>query len=157
MRRIDWKEYVLVVVLVFIACIATVTLAQAPKTGTKPAPAASATHDDVGQPLGVITAGRSRSFTAQTATGQTTGYTLGGILINHTANLVVTGAPTGCTYRLQGSRDGTNWFNISGTDITCTASAVASYANFPAQYVRGNLLTLTGGTTPSVTLQYIGK
>lgn len=102
--------------------------------------------------------GFQKTFTAQTAVGATaTSGLMRGIPIAHTAELVVTGAPTGCTYRLQGSRDGVTWFNISAADITCTSSTVAFENGKPAVSVRGNLLTLTGGTTPSVTLKYIGK
>ena len=107
--------------------------------------------------------GISKTFTAQTAVGQTTGYAVAsagaqaGIPVNHTIELITTGAPSGCTYRLQGSSDGTTWFNISAADITCTSSTVSFEANKPAKYVRGNLLTLTAGTSPTVTLKYIGK
>lgn len=102
--------------------------------------------------------GFQKTFTAQTATGTTaTSGLMRGIPVAHTIELVVTGGPTGCTYRLQGSRDGTTWFNISAADITCTTSTVAFENGKPAVSVRGNLLTLTGGTTPSVTLKYIGK
>ena len=101
--------------------------------------------------------GFSTAFTAQTAVGQTTGRGMRGIAAQHTIELITTGAPTGCTYRLQGSRDNVTWFNISAADITCTTSTVAFEANKPTAYVRGNLLTLAGGTAPTVTLKYIGR
>ena len=102
--------------------------------------------------------GFHRTFTTQTAVGATASSgQMRGIAVHHTTELIVTGAPTGCTYRLQGTRDGTTWFNLSAADVTCTTTAVAFEANKPAVQVRGNLLTLTGGTTPSVTLKYIGR
>lgn len=101
--------------------------------------------------------GFNRAFTAQTTTGATTGYAMRGIATTHTAHVIVTGGPATCTYRIQGSRDGTNWFNISGSDITCTATATQFTTGAPTVYIRGNLLTLTGGTSPTVTLHYIGK
>lgn len=101
--------------------------------------------------------GIHRTFTTQTATGATTALTPRGIPTHHTAELIVTGAPTGCTYRLQGSRDGTTFFNISASDVTCTSTTVAFEANKPTVHIRGNLLTLTGGTSPSVTLKYVGR
>lgn len=102
--------------------------------------------------------GTSHLFAAQSVTGATTGTGgLRGTPVNHTIHLVVTGAPTGCTYRLQGSRDGTTWFNISASDITCTTTATAFETNKPTRHVRGNLLTLTGGTAPTVRLHYIGR
>lgn len=102
--------------------------------------------------------GFTRTFTTQTATGATASSgALRGTPVNHAINLVVTGGPATCTYRLQGSANGTTWYNISAADITCTSSATAFEANKPTRYVRGNLLTLTGGTTPTVTLQYVGR
>lgn len=101
--------------------------------------------------------GFHRAFTAQTAVGATTGVAMKGIPIQHTIELIVTGAPATCTYSLQGSRDGTTWFTISASAITCTSTTVAFEANKPTVYVRGNLLTLTGGTAPTVTLKYIGR
>ena len=117
-------------------------------------------HTWLGQPLHAQTGdfrGRSYTFTTQSAVGATTGRSLGGVAITHTTELIVTGAPATCTYRLQGSRDNSTWFNISAADITCTATTVAFVHGAPAQYVRGNLLTLTGGTAPTVTLKYIGR
>jgi hypothetical protein len=104
-------------------------------------------------------AGYHRTFTAQTAVGATSasGTLKNGIAINHTAELVVTGAPATCTYRLQGSRDGSTWFDISASAITCTTTTVAFEANKPAVQIRGNLVTLTGGTAPTITLKYIGR
>lgn len=99
--------------------------------------------------------GRSGSFAAQTAVGQT--LSLGtGVTNTHTSQLVVTGAPTGCTYRLQGSNDSVTWFDISASDITCTSSTVSHTVDKPSLYVRGNLLTLSGGTAPTVRLHYAG-
>lgn len=101
--------------------------------------------------------GRSYTFTTQTGVGATTMRSLGGVAVAHTAELIVTGGPATCTYRLQGSRDNVTWFHISAADIVCTTSTVAFVAAAPATYVRGNLLTLTGGTAPTVTLKYIGR
>ena len=96
------------------------------------------------------------SFTAQTAVGQTAGFDVGTASV-HSIQLVVTGAPTACTYRLQGSNDGTTWYHISAADITCTSSIVSFESNKPARFVRGDLKTLTGGASPTVTLHYAGK
>lgn len=101
--------------------------------------------------------GIHRVFAAQNATGQTAALLINAIATNHSIGLVTTGAPSGCTYRLQGSRDGTNWFNISASDITCTSTVLSNEASKPFPRVRGNLLTLTGGTAPTVTLHYVGK
>jgi hypothetical protein len=102
--------------------------------------------------------GYQKTFTAQTTTGATASSgTMRGISVNHTIELIVTGAPAGCTYRLQGTRDAVTWFNLSASDITCTSTTVSFESNKPTVQVRGNLVTLSGGTSPTVTLKYVGK
>lgn len=102
--------------------------------------------------------GFQKTFVAQTVVGVTaTSGLMRGVPVWHTAELIVTGAPATCTYSLQGSRDGVTWFTISAAPITCTATTVAFESGKPAVSVRGNLLTLTGGTAPTITLKYIGK
>jgi len=104
--------------------------------------------------------GFHKTFTTQSATGATSAAAangLRGIPVNHTIELITTGAPATCTYQLQGSRDSTTWFNMSAAAITCTSTIVAWEANKPVVNVRGNLLTLTGGTAPTVTLKYVGR
>jgi hypothetical protein len=99
--------------------------------------------------------GVSRTFTAQTTTGATVAYNTG-VAQNHSSQLIVTGGPATCSYTLQGSNDGTNWFAVSGA-ITCTSTTSDFQANKPVKLIRGNLGTLTGGTAPTVTLAYAGK
>lgn len=103
--------------------------------------------------------GFTRVFPAQTAVGQTAGSgALRGTPTSHAIHIVSTGAPTGCTYRLQGSANGSVWYNISAADITCTAAGGTAFeTGKPTRYVRGNLLTLVGGTSPTVTLHYVGQ
>lgn len=114
-----------------------------------------------GEPLDAQTgqfAGFQKTFTTQTATGATASAgNIRGIAVSHAAELIVTGAPATCTYRLQGTRDGTTWYNISASDITCTSTTVSFETGKPAVSVRGNLITLTGGTAPTVTLKYVGR
>jgi hypothetical protein len=102
--------------------------------------------------------GVRNSFTAQTATGATSAFVAdAGVLNVHNSQLIVTGGPAGCTYRLQGSNDGgTTWYNISASDITCTSTTNSVTVDVPAPRIRGNLLTLSGGTAPTVTLHYAG-
>lgn len=100
--------------------------------------------------------GVNRTFDAQAATGQTSAFDTK-VAARHTSHLVVTGSPVSCTYRLQGSNDGTNWFDISASDITCTSTAVSHTVDKAARYIRGNLLTLSGGTAPTVRLHYAGQ
>jgi hypothetical protein len=102
--------------------------------------------------------GFQKTFTTQTTTGATASSGLmRGIPVAHAIELIVTGGPATCTYRLQGTRDGTTWYNISASDITCTSTTISFESGKPAVSVRGNLVTLTGGTSPTVTLKYVGK
>lgn len=102
--------------------------------------------------------GFHKTFTTQTTTGATASSGLmRGIAAWHTAELIVTGAPATCTYSLQGTHDALTWFTISAAPITCTSTTVGFELGKPAVQVRGNLLTLTGGTAPTVTLKYIGR
>ncbi|MBM4179698.1 MAG: hypothetical protein FJ211_10280 [Ignavibacteria bacterium] len=60
---------------------------------------------------------------------------------------------TNVVVRLEGSLDATNWFNLdaSEADTTLTANGVTAYSvsQVPVPYVRGRLVSLSGGT-PSV-------
>lgn len=119
-------------------------------------------HNPLVEPLEAQTGGDFRgyqkTFPAQTVVGATASSGLmRGIAINHTAELIVTGGPATCTYRLQGTKDAVTWFNISAADLTCTSSTVGFEANKPVVQIRGNLLTLTGGTSPTITLKYVGR
>jgi hypothetical protein len=60
-----------------------------------------------------------------------------------------TGTFGGATVTLQGSNDGTNWFNLlqNGTAIAATAAALFDFST-AARYLRP---ALTGGTGDSVT------
>lgn len=97
-----------------------------------------------------------KAFTAQTAVGQTEAFPVNGAK-DHSIQLVVTGSPATGTYRLQGSNNGVDWFNISASDITVTSTTHSFELSKPAGYVRGNLLTLSGGSSPSVQLYYHGR
>ncbi|MBI1353282.1 MAG: hypothetical protein GC160_02970 [Acidobacteria bacterium] len=71
-----------------------------------------------------------------------------------------TGDPTGCALALEGSLDGESWM-VMGSTSDCTADAlcaggsacrmVGSEARL-VRYVRPNPTTLSGGTTPSLTV-----
>jgi hypothetical protein len=72
----------------------------------------------------------------------------------------ITGAPTAVTVALEGNITGT----IFGTMVSHALSAaelIATQANFiitemPANQIRGKLITLTGGTNPTVTMICVG-
>lgn len=96
----------------------------------------------------------AKTWTALTATGTTALYNVPGNDI-HTMQAIVTGSPASCTVHLEGSIDSTHWFDLSG-DQTCTSSMMFHVVARSVLYVRGNLITLSGGTSPTVTLSYSG-
>lgn len=93
---------------------------------------------------------QQRTFTATlTATGTTPGQWVEANY--HTVTVVVTGSPSACTVRLEGSLDDSNWFDLSGTQ-TCTSNVMFSVGGpRTATYTRVNLLTWTGGTNAVIT------
>jgi hypothetical protein len=70
-----------------------------------------------------------------------------------TLQLVVTGEPTTCTYRLEGQlRDATGWdvlAEITGSE--CVDGKMVHFESKAVDVLRGRLHELTGGTTPEVT------
>ena len=144
MRKLLWSEGVLVVAVVVVAALATAPVQSQPSTSF------------------VFVRGIFKAFIAQGAVGQTVAYRTE-VVQNHSVQIVKTEAAggdiTGCTYRLQGSNDGTNWFDISAGDLTCTSNVQGFEQNKPALWVRGDLKTFTvkALTTPTVTLHYAGK
>jgi len=78
----------------------------------------------------------------------------GGFIQTMAWQIVTTGAPSGISVTLQGSLDGVNWFNI-GSAVTTATLTLINLANAnagPYAFVRANLGTLTGGTSPTVTV-----
>lgn len=74
----------------------------------------------------------------------------------HTVQAVPSGSPSGCTLRLEGSLDNSNWFDLSGSQ-TCTSAVMFHVDGKPATYVRVNLTALSGGTSPTVQITYKGQ
>lgn len=97
----------------------------------------------------------SYDFDSQLAAGFTAPFPVDGASM-HTFQLVVTGNPTACAYRLQGSNDkGVTWFNLSDNDVPCLISTVGFEKDRPVALIRGALITLSGLAT--VTMHYVGK
>jgi len=79
----------------------------------------------------------------------------------HTLQVTVAGSPSTCTVELDGTLDDVvltaspNWQNLSGSQ-TCTSSTAFSVVDRPVTGIRGNLTALSGGSSPTVTLKYVG-
>lgn len=73
----------------------------------------------------------------------------------HTLAAVVTGSPGTCTMRLEGSVDGTNYFDLSGAQA-CTATTMFHVVDRPIVFARARVITLSGGSSPTVTITYLG-
>ena len=97
---------------------------------------------------------------AATSTGASNSIPVRKIMQDHTVQATITGAPSAVTVDLEGSLDGDNWFQL-GTHPFTAGELTAAQAMFhvvekPVRYVRLNLTTLTGGTSPTVTALYEG-
>lgn len=62
---------------------------------------------------------------------------------------VVTGAPTAISATLQGSLDGVNFYVLATS--TSTTGDYQTAVDKPTRWLKVNLGTLTGGTTPKIT------
>jgi hypothetical protein len=71
----------------------------------------------------------------------------------HTIEISLTGTPSVCTYRVEGSSNSTNWYDISGTQ-SCLTNNMFHITDKPIRYIRINVLSLTG--TASLTYQWTG-
>jgi len=104
----------------------------------------------------IITATAENTFAALTSTGQTPSFNVVALSpISHTVQILLTGSPTGCAVQLEGSLDNTNWENLSGTQ-DCTSVTMFHVVNRTVPHVRGNLTTLSGGSSPTVQFLYKG-
>jgi hypothetical protein len=69
-------------------------------------------------------------------------------------------APSVCTFRVEGSSDGTHWYGLdvtSPTTTSCTTSGMESIAYRPVLFLRINLVAYTqGDSTTAVTFSYTG-
>lgn len=99
--------------------------------------------------------GHSATLGTLAATGAGTAVNLSVVAHKHTVTAVPTGSPATCTVKLEGSIDGTTWFDLS-TAQTCTAAVAFHVVEKPVLAVRANLTALTGGTSPTVVVKYLG-
>ncbi|KJU82038.1 secreted protein [Candidatus Magnetobacterium bavaricum] len=80
-----------------------------------------------------------------------------------TCDVTTTGNPTAVTVRMDGNQTGDMLFDPVGmADVTLTPAQLAarrgtfSMTDMPVRYIRANLVTLTGGTSPTVTVVCTG-
>lgn len=94
--------------------------------------------------------GPTTSLNAATATGPGTVVDLGVVRSSHTMQTTVTGAPASVSVNLEGSLAAAGpWAVLANS--TSTTGDVQTATGKAVRYVRANLVTLTGGTSPTVT------
>jgi len=99
------------------------------------------------------TSGPNISLNAVGSTGAGTATSFGGVLTpRHTWTVKTTGSPTAVTVNFEGSIDNVDWFTLDSS--TATSSEMRHVVNKPVLFVRCNLTTLTGGTSPTVTCKF---
>lgn len=79
--------------------------------------------------------------------------------LNHTIVAVVANINTSLVLRVEGTIDGTNWFNLSdtNTDTTITANGVYGFmATGAIQGIRMNFVSETGGSSATIDCSYYG-
>lgn len=77
----------------------------------------------------------------------------GGFQQKYTWSTVITGAPATLVVNLEGSLDGDNWYVLDSSSNV--SGEMKSVVNTPVLYIRGNLTTLTGGTSPTLTVNLV--
>jgi hypothetical protein len=65
----------------------------------------------------------------------------------------VTGSPTAMQVDLEGSLDNTNWYQID--TYNTVANALREVTQRGAKFIRARLVTLTGGSSPTVTARIL--
>ena len=71
--------------------------------------------------------------------------------INYVAQITVASIFTSVVVKVEGSLDGTNYFNLNSsgnTTISANGTTFLSRPHIPPKLLRGNLVTLTAGTPP---------
>lgn len=80
-------------------------------------------------------------------------FDLGYLRNNLAIVAVATGTVTAGAVQLQGSLDGTNWYNLGATVSPASNASASLLTTGPAVYLRANISTaFTGGATVTVTI-----
>jgi len=92
---------------------------------------------------------------AAVATGAGVSRDLGEVADHHTLFVTATGSPSSWTVKLQGSHDDLTWVDLhSASGSTATTAVTAPQSDAPGhlvRYIRANLTSLVGGSSPTVT------
>src|SRR4051812_23350894 len=95
-------------------------------------------------------------LSAASSTGAGASTDLGGVAREWTTHTVTTGSPVSVDLRVQGSLDNVNWFTLgepsAGSQGVTELSGASNAARPYFRYVRGNVFTLSGGSSPTVTV-----
>lgn len=80
---------------------------------------------------------------------------------NYTIDWSVSGTtPVACTFRVEGSSDGVNWYGLDVTSpstTSCTSSGMESISSRPVFYLRINAVSYTkGDNTTSIVFHWTG-
>ena len=92
---------------------------------------------------------------AVTATGASSTYQTKVEAAYFTWQITATGSPTTVSCALQVSNDGSTWTTIDTS--TTTTEETRHVTGYSFKYFRANLATLSGGTTPTITVRCIVK
>jgi hypothetical protein len=95
------------------------------------------------------------SLDGATATGPGEAHDLGGVYDHHTIVASQTGSPSSVQVVFEGSHDGQTWISLASLSFSSgPASATVPTTAVPGalvRFVRANLTTLSGGSSPTVT------
>lgn len=88
---------------------------------------------------------------AQSITGTGSETTFSTLICNHTWTVKTTGTPTSVTVLLEGSLDNTDFFTLdTSNELTIGMRHIKDKC---VKYIRSNITTLSGGSTPTVTIK----
>lgn len=93
----------------------------------------------------------ANAITANGTYPVTGGYDFGSPQRTLTFEKIVTGGPTTLSVTYEGSLNGTTWFPLAAAD-TATTTAPTFIVDRPVRRVRITVASLSGGTSPTVTV-----
>jgi len=95
----------------------------------------------------------------QLTTPNVTSSVLSSVYNKHNIVFTVASISTNVVVRAEGSLDGVNYFNLDDTETDYTVNANGTYhlwTEKPTKYIRFRFVSESGGTTATLTTNYIG-